>query len=40
MAATMSDNFYVSSGRKRSDDAQIRSVKAEIASLEEQGVAA
>jgi sRNA-binding protein len=40
MASSMSDNFYVSSGRKRSDDAQIRSVKAEIASLEEQGVAA
>lgn len=39
-AASMSDNFYVSSGRKREDDAQIRSVRAEIASLEEQGVAA
>lgn len=39
-ASSMSDNLYVTSGRKRRDDQEIRSVKADIAALETDGVAA
>lgn len=39
-AASMSDNFYVSSGRKRRDDNEIRTVKALIDAMEAEGVAA
>lgn len=39
-AASMSDNFYVSSGRKRRDDDEIRTVKALIGAMEADGVAA
>lgn len=39
-AASMSDNLYVTSGRKRRDDQEIRAVKANIANLESSEVAA
>jgi sRNA-binding protein len=40
LASSMSDNFYVSSGRKRRDDDEIRTVKALIGAMEAEGVAA